>query len=415
MDYLYKRQSTGKLMVFLFEGDKARPVKGATVTITGNNQSITLQTDESGQTQTVTLPAIDPYSEYSASVTAEGYAPVNLHGIQVFPNASGIQEIQLTPIRQGIYRPTEEYTISPHNLTTPDPNKETVNPLNIPEPPQTGQTRPNGPPVGLLIPEYIIVHCGAPNDRSAPNHRVKYTDYLTKVASAEIFSNWNKEALIANILCINSYALNKIFTQYYEGFDVTCLIQFDQKYDPRQTTYKEIIEVVDTIFNQYIKHPDPNLKQPFYAEFRANPQRRCIFGQNKSQLLALQGKKHLDIIKHFYEECYRPMAVTSTAGVIFQGRPTAPPATILKEGSRGSDVREIQVFLHQISNKYPSIPKLQVDGNFQKRTKEAVEAFQKVFFLPQSGEVDFRTWYKISNLYYSILEYRDIHESKTYL
>lgn len=407
---LYTRQSTGKLMVFLFEGDKAKPVKGATVTITGNNQNITLQTNESGQTQTVTLPANEPYSVYSVSVSAEGYNSVKLHGIQVVPNTSGIQEIQLTPIRQGNNRPaeesTEEYTIPSHKLDKPDPIKPDINPLTIPEP-STPQPRPDGPPVGLLIPEYIIVHCGAPKDRSAPNHRVKYTDYLTKVASGEIYSNWNKEALIANILCINSYALNKLFTQYYEGFDVTCLTQFDQKYNHRQTTYKEIIEVVDTIFNQYIKHPDPNLKQPFYPEYRANPRKRCIFGQNKSQLLALQGKKHLDIIKHFYEECYRPMDVTSTAGVIFQGRPTAPPASVLKEGSSGSDVREIQVYLNEISKKYPKIPKIQVDGKFKQTTKKAVETFQEIFFLPQDGNADFRTWYKIANLYYSILEYRD--------
>ncbi|SDZ51040.1 Stage II sporulation protein [Evansella caseinilytica] len=406
MNYLHPsmRQATGNLMVFVFEGDKVKPVVGATVVITGNTQEITLQTNESGQTQSVALPADEPYSTYSAAVSATGYEAVKIHGIQVFPNTSAIQEIQLTPVRQTNPPQPKEYTISPHQLDRPDPVKPDINPLTIPDP--EPPSRPDGPPIGLLIPEYLIVHCGAPKDRSAPKHKVKFTDYITKVASAEIYSNWHKEALTANILCIISYALNKLYTRFYEGFDITCLIQFDQKYDPKQTTYKEIIEVVDTIFNQYVKHPNPELKQPFHTEYRANPQKPCLFGQNKSQQLALKGYKHLDILKHFYEPCYKPIETTSTPGVIFQGRPARPPEQILKDGSRGADVREIQVFLNEIAKKYTEIPKLEVDGTFGGKTSKAVEAFQKIFTIPQNGMVDFRTWYKIANLYYSILEYR---------
>lgn len=100
------------------------------------------------------------------------------------------------------------------------------------------------------------------------------------------------------------------------------------------------------------------------------------------------------------------MKTTSTSGVIFQGRPTTPPEAILKEGSSGSDVREIQIFLNEISKKYSKIPKVLVDGKFGKTTTKAVKTFQEIFTIPQDGIVDFRTWYKISNLYYSILEYR---------
>ncbi|NEW09720.1 peptidoglycan-binding protein [Paenibacillus sp. SYP-B3998] len=403
---LYIRQSAGKLIVFLFEGNKAKPVVGASVTITGNNQNITIQTNESGQTQTVTLPAKEPYSIYSVTVSARGYNTIKIDGVQVVPSTSGIQEIQMTPHRGG-YRPTEEYTIPPHKLEMPEPIIHDVNPLTILE----NHSRPDGPPaIGLLIPEYIIVHDGAPKDRSASNYKVKFTDYITKVACGEIYSNWHKEALIANILCIISFTLNRLYTQTYQGFDITSRIQFDHKYAPRQTIYAEIVEVVDTIFDQYIKHPNHELKQPFLTEYRAYAS-RCKLGQYESEKLAKQGSKHLDILKHFYEPCYKPIEITAAPGVIFQGRPTPPPATILKEGASGSDVREIQVYLDEISKKYNQIPKFQLDGKFGKTTTKAVEAFQKIFTIPQDGIVDFRTWYKMTSIYYSILEYRDSYES----
>lgn len=414
-DYnLYHRQRTGKLMVFVFEGTKAKPIGGATVTITGNNQNITLQTNASGQTESVELPAQEPYSVYSVNVTANGYGHINIDGVQVFPNTSGIQEIPMT-IQRGHYS-RQQYTIPEHKLTQPEPIKPALDPLAIPDPTpdpqQTSPSRPDNGPIGLLIPEYVIVHCGAPKE-SAPKYLVRFTDYITKVASAEIFSNWHPEALKANILCITSYTLNKIFTKFYEGrFDLTCLIQFDHKFDPLQTTYKEIIEVVDNLFNQYIKHPDPNKKQPFLAEYRAHAT-PCRLSQYKSQELAKQGYKHLDILKYFYEKqaCYSSINIIDTQGVIFQGRPVSPPDQALKEGASGSDVREIQVYLNEITKQYTQIPKLQADGRFGPATTNAVKVFQRIFIIKETGVVDFRTWYKMANLYFAILDYKKLNGS----
>ncbi|MDA7028551.1 peptidoglycan-binding protein [Bacillus sp. CLL-7-23] len=409
-DYnLCLRQKTGKLMVFVFEGNKAKPINGATVTITGNNQNITLETNASGQTKSVELPAQEPYSSYTVNVTANGYSSIKVDGVQVFPNTSGIQEIPMAIQRGGNYR--QHYSIPEHKLTQPEPIKPPIDPLAIPDPQPQPVSRPDSSPIGLLIPEYIIVHCGAPKDYSATKYLVKFTDYITKVACGEIFSSWHSEALKANILCIISYTLNKIFTQYYEGkFDITCLIQFDHKFDPLQTTFKEIIEVVDTIFNQYIKHPDPNKIQPFLAEYRAYPT-SCRLGQYKSQELAKQGYKHLDILKYFYEKqgCYSSIKIAHSPGVIFQGRPTPPPEQILKEKTSGSDVREIQVYLNEIAKQYTQIPKMTVDGKFGSATKNAVKEFQRIFIIPETGVVDLRTWYKMANLYYSILKYKKLN------
>ncbi|MDA1476166.1 peptidoglycan-binding protein [Bacillus changyiensis] len=405
---LYTRQSTGKLMVFVFEGDKVKPIIGSTVTIKGHDQNIKLQTNESGQTNPVELPAVEPYSEYSVTVSASGYHFIKVDSVQVVPNTTGIQEIQMTPnILREEYRPSEEYKIPQHKLTQPEAIKHTIDPLAIPDPQPHLQPRPEGLPIGILIPEYIIVHCGAPQE-TAPTYKVKFTDYITKVACGEMFSNWHPEAIKANIICIVSYTLNKVFTEPYVGFDVTCLTQFDLKYNHVQTTYKRIIEIVDTIFNQYIKHPDPNKMQPLLAEYRAHYTRKkpCKLGQFKSQELAKQGYNYSEILNYFYDLCYGSIKMTSAVGVVFQGKPTPPQQRILKEGLSGSDVCEIQMMLNEISKSYRKISKIEEDGQFGKTTAEAVKAFQQIFIIPKDGIVDFRTWYKLSNLYYSILEYR---------
>lgn len=409
---LFIRQSAGKLMVFVFEGDKAKPIIGAKVTITGHNQNLTHETNETGQTTKIDLPAAEPFFVYTVNVSATGYNDVKLYGVQLVPNTTAIQEIQMTPsLREDYGRSTdeEEYIIPSHKLTQPEPEKPPVDPLAIPDPqPQPlPPSRPDVPAIGLLIPEYIIVHCGAPQQPS-PRYKVKFTDYITKVACAEVYPGWHPEAIKANILCITSYTLNRIFTQPYTGFDVTCLHQFDLKYNHIQTTYQPIIELVDKIFNQYIKHPDPEKKQPFLAEYRAHYTRKkpCKLGQFNSHELAKQGYNHQDILNYFYDLCYGPMKITSAEGVIFQGRPTPSPERNLKEGSSGSDVRKIQAMLNEISKNYSKIPKVKEDGKFGDTTTKAVGTFQEIFTIPKDGIVDFRTWYKISSLYYSILEYR---------
>lgn len=403
---LYKRDSTGKLIIFAFEGNKTKPIVNATVTITGNGYNIALQTNQSGQTEAVSLPATKPYSVYSVSVMANGYNPIKIDGAQVIPNITGIQEVEMIPsVQRSNYRPIQEIKIPPHPLAEPSnyPQKIDENPLTIPDPPiHHGYS---SLPVGVLIPEYIIVHDGAPDDRNAPNYRVKFTDYITKVACGEIYADWHEEALKANILCIISFTLNRMFTQTYQGFDITSKTRWDHIYNHHQTTYPKIIKVVDSLFNQYIKHPDQNLLQPFLAEYRAHGG-NCKLSQFGSEELAKQKYNHLNILKHYYEKCYKPIEIKTSDGLIFEGRPVSPPSEILKEDSSGSDVKEIQVYLNEIARKYTAIPKNQVDGKFGKTTTQAVKAFQKIFFLEESGVIDFTTWYKITNLYYSILDYR---------
>ena len=71
-------------------------------------------------------------------------------------------------------------------------------------------------------------------------------------------------------------------------------------------------------------------------------------------------------------------------------------------GSSGSKVRQLQEQLNGIANDFPAIPKLNVDGIYGPLTQNSVERFQSIFGLPVTGTVDYRTWYKISQIYVGV-------------
>ena len=64
------------------------------------------------------------------------------------------------------------------------------------------------------IPTEITVHLGAPN-ASAANVTVPFVSYIKNVASSEVYPTWEPSALRANILAITSFALNRVYTEYY--------------------------------------------------------------------------------------------------------------------------------------------------------------------------------------------------------
>jgi peptidoglycan hydrolase-like amidase len=83
-----------------------------------------------------------------------------------------------------------------------------------------------------FIPDFITVHLGAPSDSSAPNVTLPFIDYIKNVASSEIYPTWPENALRANIYAQISFALNRIYTEYYRSrgypFDITSSTAFDQ-------------------------------------------------------------------------------------------------------------------------------------------------------------------------------------------
>lgn len=270
--------SRGQLSVSVRSLGEFLPLQDATVTLraTGVEGSPleVLTTDISGQTPTIDLPAPSleysleptdnqPYSEYTIQVEREGFTPFTVKGIQVFPNTLALQDAELAV--QRTTTPAENLLVIPPNTLFGE------FPPKIPE----AEIKPEPPPTGYVvldypvIPEFIIVHDGVPDDASAPNYYVPYRDYVKNVASCEIYSTWPAATIRANVLAISSFALNRIFTEWYRGkgknFNITTSTAFDQKYVHQRNIYKEVSQVVDEVFANYISRP--GIRQPLFTQY----------------------------------------------------------------------------------------------------------------------------------------------------
>lgn len=250
------------------------------------------------------------------------------------------------------------------------------------------------------IPETITVHLGAPS-ASAPNVTVSYTDYLKNVAASEIYPTWDTAALRANILAINSYALNRVYTEYYRSrgydFDITNTTAFDQSFVEGRSTFETTDRLVDELFDSYIRRM--GFVEPLAAKFCNGTTSRCDgLSQWGSQALAEQGYTSVQILQSYYGEDVEIVTDTPVRGF-------APsyPGTPLQLGSSGSPVTTIQSALNTISQNYPAIPKITpVDGYFREGTENAVRAFQQIFGLSPDGIVGKATWYQIVRIYVAV-------------
>lgn len=408
----------GYLKVNVVDNTTNRPIKEATVNVYGmdENQNSTetiysnLQTDESGQVSNLTLEAPDvsysldptstvrPYSEYVVEATVEGYEPVIIRGTQILPIVEAIQGIPMTPIsnrKSTRSRQTDSiYNIADHTLWGTYPPK-------IPE----SSLKPLPPPTGFVVldepvvPEFIVVHDGLPENTSAQNFWVPYKDYVKNVASSEIYSTWPTQTIYANVIAIISFTLNRVFTEWYRNkgnsFTITSSTAYDHKYIHNRNVFDEISVIVDDVFNTFIRRP-PTARQPLLAQYCDGKKSQCPdqMTQWGSKDLGDQGYDYEGILKYFYGD----EIVFATANVV-TGVPVSFPGFTLQKGSNNKYVKTIQNQLNAISKSYPAIPKVQEDGVFGESTETAVKTFQKIFNLPQNGIVDFKTWYEISRIY----------------
>lgn len=253
------------------------------------------------------------------------------------------------------------------------------------------------PPLLPIIPETITVHLGAPGS-NAQNVTVNFIDYIKNVASSEIYPTWPENALIANIYAIISFALNRIYTEWYPSrgysFDITNNTQYDQAYVPNREIYDNISAIVDQIFNNYVVRQ--GTIQPLFTQFCNGTTSQCDgLSQWGTVDLAEQGLTPYQILQNYYGgdiNIVEDAPVGSTGG--------SYPGVPLEIGDRGNNVQIIQTQLNRIAQNYPAIPKIpDVDGTFGVETEEAVRKFQEVFSLPQTGAVDKATWYKIKQYY----------------
>jgi len=393
---------TGYLKVQLSAADGAIPVVGALVKILDmqNNLLTTLITDQSGITDQLALEAPDvstqfdpnspirPYSRYIVDITADGFHETISNGIQIYDQMGSTLPLSLNPILPGEVNPIDEYDIGENALEMANTHQDVPPPFDI-------NARIHRE---VFIPTHIRVHLGRP----AANARiitVPFVDYIKNVASSEIYPNWPYHSLRANIHAQISLVLNRVFTEWYRGkgynFDITNSTQYDQYFVEGRNIYDSVSAIANEIFNTYINKP-PGI-EPFFAEYCSGTTATCRgMSQWGTVTLANQGRDYLAILRYYYGNTITVRTTNNiqTPFESFQGN--------LSLGSTGQNVALMQSMLARIRRNYPLIPNLSVDGSYGSQTVAAVRTFQQIFGLPQTGTIDRRTWYQISNIFNAV-------------
>ena len=253
----------------------------------------------------------------------------------------------------------------------------------------------------MTIPENITVHLGLPSDRTAPNVTVPFIDYIKNVASSEIYPTWPESALRANIYAQISYALNRVYTEYYRSrgydFDITSTTQYDQTFIYGRDIFANIGELVDEIFNDYIVRQ--GAVEPLFAAYCNGTTVRCNgLSQWGSVALAEEGLTPYEILQYYYGDDINIVFNAPTAKNLpsYPGRP-------LRRGDSSQDVLTIQRQLNRIGRNYPAIGRINdPNGIFGQDTEDAVRAFQRIFNLTEDGVVGKATWYKIKSIWSAV-------------
>lgn len=421
--------SIGRLQVQVFRENTSIPLQGAEIIITkysrGMREQVSaLTTNAEGQSDIIELEAppvelsldvnnlIMPYSLYDIVVRVPGYDELIINGCQILADEIALQICNMIPSR--INRETGELEAQV-NIIDIQPNRQFGDfPPKIPEDPDKPLP---APPTGLVVlpapvvPEFIIVHTGVPSDSSAQNYKVLYKDYIKNVASSEIYATWPEATIRANVYCIISFTLNRVYTEWYKGkgynFDVTNSTAYDQAFSYGRNIYESISRIVDDIFSTYVKRF--GAKQPLLTQYCDGRNVQCPgwLTQWGSKELGERGFVPYEILTNFYGD-----DIVLQQAEIVKGSPQSYPGYVLNIGSSGAPVRTVQEFLNRISQNYPLIPKVPVNGQYDEKTAEQVKTFQKIFNLPQTGQVDYATWYKISGIYVGVTKIAELRSDE---
>lgn len=398
---LQNMPDTGSLRVDVTD-QNGKPIDGATadISITGEPESTleSIQTDSNGQTESVELPAppfeytenpgvTQPYSEYSIIVRAPGFAPVSINGIDIFSSRRSIQDVRLTEASQVV-------TIGPNTLFGDYPPKipeASIKPIT-----STGEIVLDR----VVVPGTVVVHDGVPTDSTASNYYVSFPDYIKNVACSEIYPTWPEATITANVIAIVSFTLNRVYTEWYRNkgynFTITSSTAFDHKWINERNIFDNVGLIVDEVFADYVSKPD--VKQPILTQYCDGKRTTCSgMSQWGSKYLGDQNYSALQILRNYYGSDIYINTAEEVSGV-----PLSWPGYTLDIGDSGTPVRTIQEQLSAIRRTYSNIPSLAIDGIYGEDTAAAVSKFQSIFDLPVTGEVDYSTWYKISQLYVAL-------------
>ena len=426
----------GFLVLQVHSQSDALPIANAHVIVSDKNGQALYETytDANGNTEPLELTAPDKshtldetykkpaYSEWNVDVKKNGFLTAHIHNVGVVDTQTAILPVHLHPLVDQPGAPTDEdINIPPMLPVLPEeahqiPYQEDLsrqavpaffapaNPHSVPdmEPavPAQGDAAP-APRRSVFIPDFITVHLGAPTNTSARNVRVPFIEYVKNVASSEIYSTWPQNSLIANVHVIVTFALNRIFTEWYHSrgfnFDITNSTAFDQYFRPGAQIFDSISRVVDEYFNVYAHRQ--GFANPFFTSFCNGSTATCPgLSQWGTVTLANRGLTPLQILRHYY-----PDDITLTRTDNVQGITHTFPGTALRVGSSGDAVRRMQNDLNRIRVNFPLIPQIQnPNGQFGPDTEAAVRAFQRSFNLAQDGVIGRATWNEITRVFTAV-------------
>lgn len=258
-----------------------------------------------------------------------------------------------------------------------------------------------------IVPNNITIHLGAP-DEQARDITVLFTDYISNVAASELYPTWPRNALIANIYTIISFAMNRIYNEWYRSkgynFDITSSPIYDQTFIENRSTYENINNIVEEIFNNYVVK-DGQI-QPYFTRYCDGRNTTCDgLSQWGTVTLANQGKTPLEILRYYYGND-TSIKYDAPVGDVTEGFPGYDVGL----GNAGNPVLAIQRDLRRIRQNYPAIPDITTTlGIYDVETENAVKKFQEIFSLPVTGIVDKGTWYKIKYVYTSVKKLSDLY------
>ncbi len=405
--------AVGYLMMQARTAHDAVPLRGVQISVLDDEQNriYELTTDENGDTRSVSLETVDksysqnenfagtPYVTYNVLARAQGFNTLFVADIPIFDGELAVLPLSLVPMQED-QRSSEQTQIT----------------VGAPAVTMTGEREQEGPgrEAGdqyvlrqVVIPNPITVHMGTP-DSMASNIQVSFPDYVKNVASSEIYPTWPEAALRANIYAIITFALNRVYTEWYRAkgysFDITNSTAYDQYFVYGRPVYESISRIVDQIFNEYVRRQGQNA--PYFTSFCNGTTANCAgLSQWGTVTLANQGYTPIRILRYYYPDDIEIAETNAVSNVV-----TSYPGTPLRVGSTGLDVQTIQTYLNRIRRNYPAIPVITDEtGVFGDSTRAAVTKFQSIFNLATDGVVGKATWYKISNLYTAVTRLAELN------
>ncbi|MCM1386713.1 MAG: LysM peptidoglycan-binding domain-containing protein [Bacillus sp. (in: Bacteria)] len=381
--------------------DEGRNVYELTTGADGETPMVSLETVAKGLSLD-SYYAGEPYVSYGVLARRAGFDSVHVSGIPIYEGETAVLPVTLIPMQSMQRAPETTEIVIGRPAAAMRQGRYQEEP--VAEPRILRQ---------VVIPEPITVHLGAPASYAA-NVQVSFPDYVKNVASSEIYPTWPEASLRANIYAIITFALNRVFTEWYRSrgydFDITNSTAYDQYFVYGRPIYESINRVVDDIFNEYVRRRGQNA--PYFTSFCNGTTTTCAgLSQWGTVTLAQRGLTPIQILRTYYPDDIEIVETDAVTGIL-----SSYPGTPLRVGSTGLNVQTVQTYLNRIRNNYPAIPAITDEtGVFGNSTRAAVIKFQSIFGLGADGIVGKATWYKLSEVYAAVTRLAELDSEGTTL